>query len=429
MESLKTALVANLGITPEPILKALEAAASEGSLTLFLAYGRKILDQEIPPVAVAEQINERAKQLGVTCLMCELDTPEEFEGSFTFYQRLMETVGRHKPERVIIDVTGGTKVMSAALIHAAITRHGGVEVLFEYVGGSRDSAGRVQEMELIRDDGTVNRERMTLVLEAIRQQEFTSAVILSDYLPGHGNAGFLKKATDIFWSWDNFHYDETKKPLEDISIPANTLVNDGQFGKVADTVLRLQKESGSIGLAMSALRQLKEKGGTAMNQDILDGWISVLGDTIANAHRRAQSDPADCVLRCYHAVEVATQIVVLKLGVNPWKPDWKTLGDAKVAAYNFKIQSTQPPRNISLDLGIKLIETLTSPLPEEVNQGIKDIMSTRNQSYLEHGYDRVLKRTALRLMTKMESIVPVLLRHIGIKDDPFAVANRLRIEA
>ncbi len=105
MESLQTVLVANLGTTPEPILKVLEVAAIEGNLTLFLAYGKKIMDQEMPPVAIAERISERAKQLGVTCLTCELDTPEEFEGSFAFYQGLMETVSSQKPERVIIDVT------------------------------------------------------------------------------------------------------------------------------------------------------------------------------------------------------------------------------------------------------------------------------------------------------------------------------------
>jgi CRISPR-associated protein (Cas_Cas02710) len=429
MESLKTALVANLGITPEPILKALETAIGEGNLTLFLAYGKKIQDQEMSPVIMAELISERAKQLGVPCQMYELDSPEEFQGSFSFYQVLMEAVGQYQPKRVIIDVTGGTKVMSAALVHAALTPKWGADVIFEYVGGSRGSTGRVLEMELIRDDGIVTQERMTLVLEAVRQQEFTRAVILADYLPGHGNARFLKEAADIFWKWDNFHYDEAKKPLEDISILAKTLVSDTQLGKIADTILRLQKESGKIMLAMSALRKLKEKGDVFLTDAILAGWISILGDTIANARRRSESDPLDCVLRCYRAVEVATQVGIFKLGVNPRKPDWSVINVEKSTAYKCNIQSTELPRNISLELGIKLIETLSSQLPEDVHQSIKVIMSSRNQSYLEHGYDRVLKRTSLSLMVRMESVVPVLLNHVGIKNDPFIVAEQLKIVA
>jgi CRISPR-associated protein (Cas_Cas02710) len=429
MESLKTVLVANLGVTSEPIIKAFETAIGEGNLMLFLAYGKKIQDQEEPPFVMAQQIDEKAKQQGVTCRIYELETPEEFQGAFSFYHGLMEVVSQRQPEKVIIDVTGGTKVMSAALVHAALTQKWGAEVIFEYVGGPRGSTGRVREMELIRDDRTVTDERIKLVLEAVHQQEFSRAVILTDYLPGHGDARFLKEVADIFWKWDNFHYDEVKKPLEDISIQAKTLIGNIRLGKIADTILRLQKESGKIMLAMSALRKLKVKGDVVLTDDILEGWITILGDTIANARRRAESDPLECVLRCYRAIELTTQIGISKLGVNSQKPDWTLLSDDQLTAYKSKIQSNQVPRNISLDLGTKLIETLSSPLPENVHQSIKVIMSSRNQSYLEHGYDRILKKTALGLMTRMENVVPVLLNHVGIKDDPFVIADRLRIEA
>ena len=106
MESLKTVLVTNVGTTAEPIFKALETAASEGIIALFLAHGEKISDQEKPPIIVAKRIGERAKQLGVDCVICELSTPEGFDGCFTFYQQLMEEVSHRQPERVIIDVTG-----------------------------------------------------------------------------------------------------------------------------------------------------------------------------------------------------------------------------------------------------------------------------------------------------------------------------------
>ncbi len=81
MEPLKTTLVVNVGTTAEPIIKALETAAGEGTLALFMAYGRAISDQERTPFPVANTVSERAKQLGANCRICELDTPEEFEGS------------------------------------------------------------------------------------------------------------------------------------------------------------------------------------------------------------------------------------------------------------------------------------------------------------------------------------------------------------
>ena len=429
MPFIKTALITNLGTTGEPIFKALETAVSEGGITLFLAYGRKIQDQEKPPLAIAEQIEEKAKQLGVDCLMYELETPEDFDGSFAFYQQLMETVSGYKPERVIIDVTGGTKVMSAALIHAALTLQWSADVIFEYVGGQRDNNGRVKEMELKRDSGIVTQERMITVLDSIRQQEFARARFIAVNLPLHEKAGFLRKAVDIFWQWDNFHYDETVKSLESISARAQELVGDNQLRKVADTVMRLEKVAGAIKLAIGALRQLKDKGGSAINRDMMAGWLDILGDTIANARRRAESDPVDCVLRCYRVVEIAEQMVVLSLGTNPWKPDWNELGEEKLKVYLSMIHAQQPPRQVSLDLGIKLIETLSTPIPKDVERDIRDIQSARNHCYLEHGYDKVVKRTALSLMTKMENATTVLLARADIQNNPFIIADQLRIEA
>ena len=429
MESLKTALVANLGTTPEPILKALEVAVGDGNLILFLAYGKKIQDQEKPPVIMAEQINERAQQLDMTCLMYELDTPEEFQGAFEFYQRLMEAVGKNQPGRVVIDVTGGTKVMSAALVHAALTQKWGAEVIFEYVGGSRGPTGRVMEMELMRDDGIVTKERMKLVLEAIRQQEFARAVILAEYLPGHGNAGFLKSSVGVLWSWDNFHYDDTLKSLEAVATQAQTLIGDEQLGMLADTVLRLNKISSGIGSSLIILSQLKISGSTAMDQKLFEGWINILGDAIANARRRKNSDPVDCVLRCYRAAEIATQIAVLKLGVNVWRPNWDNLSKEKLEAYCNILHQAEPPFQVSLDAGIKLIETLTSPLPDIINQEIKKMETARNHSYLEHGYDKASSHTAQSLLAKIEKIIPALLVKVGIHDNVFEIADKLRIEA
>ncbi len=333
------------------------------------------------------------------------------------------------PDRVIVDITGGTKVMAAAMIHAALTQQWGTEVIFEYVGGPRDTNGRVKEMVLQRDKGIITQERIVAVLDSIRQHEFAHAAFLADSLRRHGKAGFLRKAADLFWRWDNFHYEETAQLIDEIASQAKVLIDDEQFRKIADTILRLQKVSSRIELAIGTLRQMKNEVTMPLSQAALEGWIAILGDTIANARRRAQTDPVDCVLRCYRAVEEATQIAIFTLGINPWKPDWKIMGEEKLATYLSKIHGTTPPRQVSLDSGIKLIETLTSPLTEEVNKDVKTIMSARNFSYLEHGYDKVSEHTVSSVMTKMEKATAVLLSKSDIKDDPLIIADQLRIEA
>lgn len=219
MESPKTSLVANLGTTSEPVIEALETAAAEGALTLFLVYGKAISAQERTPFNEAHKVSEKARQLGVNCLVSELATPEEFDGSFKFFQRLMDEVQWYVPTRVIVDITGGTKVMSAALVHAALTQQWGAEVIFEYWGGQRDSSGRVNRgaMQLKRDNGIITQERVATVLDTIRRQEFALAAFLAGGLPEHGKAGFVRKATAVFWLWDNFHYEQAEQLLKEIT--------------------------------------------------------------------------------------------------------------------------------------------------------------------------------------------------------------------
>lgn len=431
MESQKIALAANLGNTAEPVIKALETAASEGALTLYVAYGRAIAAQERTPFNEAHKISERARELGVNCRVSELPTPQEFEGSFKFYQDLMNEVQRDKPDRVIIDVTGGTKVMSAALVHAALTTDWDAEIIFEYVGGQRESNGRFTAggEELIRDNGIVTKKRITEVLLSTRQQEYARALLLARNLPAHGKAGFLKKAVEIFWRWDNFHYDEADPLLREIAAQAELLVDDKQFQKIADTILRLKRVCGKIKLALNNLRQLEERDTAPFNPVAFEGWLTVLGDTIANSRRRLASDPVDCVLRCYRAIEVAAQIAICRLGINPWKPDWKKLEKVKLDAYLLRIRNQEPPRQLSLDNGIKLIEVLTSPLGQDVNRDIRNIMGARNLSYLEHGYNKADKETARSSLEKVERMSGILLSKANIEDDPLAFAYKMRLEA
>jgi len=57
------------------------------------------------------------------------------------------------------------------------------------------------------------------------------------------------------------------------------------------------------------------------------------------------------------------------------------------------MRSYDPPKNLSLDTGIKLIKSMKMSLSEEAKRNIKDIMTARNLFYLKHVYERVSKQT------------------------------------
>ena len=87
------------------------------------------------------------------------------------------------------------------------------------------------------------------------------------------------------------------------------------------------------------------------------------------------------------------------------------------------------PQQLTLQNGIKLLEVLSSPLPPDTNKDIKDIMSLRNYSYLEHGYERVSKETAQKILEKMEGVVNTLASKSGTKGNPLDCAREMRLEA
>jgi hypothetical protein len=433
MEKLKTILIANLGTSTEPVIRAIETATTEESpIAIFLVYGREIGNQEKAPFSIMSIIEEKAKQSSIGCKVYELDAPEIFEKAFLCYKTVMDDVIKCEPNRVIVDVTGGTKVMAAALTHAVLTRDIGVEIVFEYVGGGRGANGRVNEMNemvVMRDTGIITRERITTVIQSIRQQEFVRAAFFSRNLPKHGKALFLRQATEHFWRWDNFHYDDTAKYIDEIATQARVLIEDEQLGKIAETISRHKKHNANIKLAISLLRQAKDDNNLSLNKAVIDGWLAMCGDTIANAKRRLDSDPVDCVLRCYRAVETTAQLTLFNLGVNPWKPDWNKLGPEKCKELLSIIGSKELPKNITLYTGIKLIQILTSPFTPEFASDLGNIMGTRNNSYLEHGYDKVPNQAAKGLVEKTEQISSLLFPRTGLKGDILSIAHELRIEA
>ena len=121
-------------------------------------------------------------------------------------------------------------------------------------------------------------------------------------------------------------------------------------------------------------------------------------------------------------------MALVMLGINPWQPDWARLSEGQQSIYLDVLGAPGLPSQLSLHNGLKLLEVLTSPLTPETNQDIGDIMTARNYSYLEHGYQRVLLGTAEKLLSKAERIVAEIILKAGIDKNPLECAQELRLE-
>lgn len=424
-----TVLIASVGVTPDPIVEAMVKAREEGPLTLVLVYGRALAGQEPTPFSIANIICQKAKELGVPVRVFELDDPENLDESFQLFQQVMKEVSELGVSRILLDFTGGTKVMAASMVHVALSQQWGTDIIFEYVGGPRDEYGRAKEMVVQRAPQTIVQELASKVVECLRQQDYARAMYISEGLPKRGKAGFLKKVTLLLWHWDNFHYEAAFPLIEECAGQAKVLIDNAQYSTLADTVTKLQRVADRIRLALEALEELQKGGQPSLAKGSAEGWLYILGDTVANARRRVNSNPTDSVLRSYRAIEVATQIGLASLGINPWHPAWDALPEAKRSNYLRTFGVEEPPHQLSLWNGFNLLESLTSQFAPQIKADIIDITSSRNYSYLEHGYNKVSKDTAKKILAKMEGVVTTITSKAGIRRNPLDCAEELRLEA
>jgi hypothetical protein len=429
-DALKTVLVASVGTTPAPIIQATIQAKEEGPLTLFLVYGRSFPNQEPAPFSVAQEISQEAKKLNIDVRVFELDEPENLDQSFLLFHKVMAEASKLGVDRILLDFTGGTKVMGASMVHVALSQPWPADIAFEYVGGPRrDEHGRVIDMEVRRALGTAVQERASRVLDCLRQENYTRALYFSEGLPERGKVAFLKRATPILWHWDNFHYEEARPLIKECVQQAGVLSDDAHYSTLADTVIRLNRAIGRIGLALQALQQLVRGASPLPQREAIEGHLYILGDVIENARRRARSSPIDSVLRSYRAVEVAIQISLITLDINPWRPDWQKLPQDKVSSYSETLGVQRLPEQLSLWNGFVLLEQLTLPFEQEIKKDIRDIMSLRNLSYLEHGYNKVSVKSAEGILHKMQRAVTAIAVGAGIDKAPLQYAEELKLRA
>jgi len=147
----KWALVLTVGTTAEPLLRAIEetkqaADRESASLSVMLLYGRPTPEQqsrEDNPLNITKKLIDEARGLGLAeSLSAEIDDPENLDTCLREMKKLLNEA--IDADRVLVNFTGGTKVMSAAAVHAALTAPLAGDLELSYVGGrQRDETGRV----------------------------------------------------------------------------------------------------------------------------------------------------------------------------------------------------------------------------------------------------------------------------------------------
>ena len=381
------ALVLTVGTTADPLKKAVEEAKMEAekenaSLTVWLLYGRPLPNQHPDPFQVAADVRLHAENLGLKVQPCEISEPDDLDVCLGEMRSLLQRLS--SVDKVIVNYTGGTKAMSAAIVHAALTTSFAGELELHYVGGSvRDKNGRVirEAMEIRRAAQTATQERMERILELMKEHRYELAAYLAEGLPERGRSWFLKSASKALLLWDNFAYEEAATIMRGLNQQAQILVDDQKLGRLAETVRRLvSKVTTHILETVKAFRKWEIGDQVSIS---LEGVQLLCADILENASRHLQRrEWNEAVLRSYRALEAAVQGALALSGVNPWR--FELLPEQKEAIQE---QLGYMPKELTLWSGIIVWQIVTDKrLDQEKQNWLKDIQQLRNRSILEHGY-------------------------------------------
>ncbi len=393
---MSTILIASVGGSPAPIVSAIRAVRP--SHIVFLASPATASK----PGSAAEVPNILASvhDCGASHAVLEVepDNPEQI------FLKLRETIEdlRHRfpRQRLLLDYTGGTKSMTAALFQAAVA----YELEAQFMGGRRDDLRQVAPgterplripIDWIVAERTEARLRaawrsfgyaecaagLDSLLENLGSDENASAAVqrLSD----------LRDVSRAFDAWDRFRHRDAANGLAPLV---------GRHGTLAEW-------------HGAAARLARDEG-----RRLMDLWHNA--DRCA---RRGRYD--DAVARCYRLIEWTAQWHLLRgHEIDTGAMDWTRVPDTVLLTA--KLSEQHGRRTLSglmqaIQLAAALAKAgpfarfLSGPFPGrrgKTGEGrLKDMLELRNQSILAHGTAPLGDDDWQRFASFMEHFVTVVL--------------------
>lgn len=293
-------------------------------------------------------------------------------------------------EDILIDYTGGTKTMSAALVLASID----ISSEFSYVGGkerNKDGLGVVisgaeelvkkynpYEFYLIdqarKIEMAFNTCKFRQVIDIIKEIENRILGIGEDILEFYS---IIERLSYGYMAWDNFDHkkaeDEIGKGFSKLKIFA---VSSGKYKDFAKCV------ENNLNFLNTLNKEKKEKG----ISDLL------VADLIANAKRRADFEGRldDAVARLYRTLEKIAQNELKKiLGADNSKVNLEQIPEKlkvefKEKYYDEKIKKCKLPLSASYELLYHLNNEKGRKF-KECKEKLEVLLDKRNNSILAHG--------------------------------------------
>lgn len=414
-----TLLVCTVGGSPEPIVTAIKHWQPARVWFVPTLETRREVEERILPLAAREEV-----RLAPGCYdLCVLPNGQDFASCIDTLRRLHREVAawltRGEYYQVVVDFTGGTKCMSAAL---AVQAHRW-RCQFAYVGGderTRDGVGIVVsgKERVVHAQNPWEALGFQAIDDAITlfdEGAFAAASHLLDRAirglssdPRKRQLNSLKLLAEGYDAWDRFDHRSAADLLGRWSKSAN------DFAALLDDGTRTDDLLSIVCGQLTHLRSLDASRGPS--------W-PLVKDLLANARRRSlEGRFDDAVARLYRAVEAIAQTRLSEKHEfqDTSKLPWERVPDplrSEWAPY-----AVDRLLKIGLQDAYRLLRALADPVGIRFHElGLDDRerspLASRNASILAHGYqpvstkvDAVLWNASLALADLTEDDLPRFVR-------------------
>jgi len=386
----KKGLIISLGGTPEPVVKAITTHRPE--VVCFFASQQSV--GQIGPVLdrAWDETNGMWQPFQRHTVLTD-----DAEDLVHCYERALRCAtwieGQGiSPEQVVVDYTGGTKAMTAALTLATI----GKGYRFSYVGGTERTKGGLGTVldgtEIVRAGldpwqlfAVEEERRFALAFNAYQFE--TALVVLEtalrrETLPASKRRRFeaLKTVTEGYLAWDRFDHKAAIRSLAQGERALKVVVELTGEAALAPFLAGMEQN-------LTFLQRLRQE-----SREFHVVCRAMVEDLLANAERRAQEGKCDdAVARLYRATEMVAQVRFrqkpLECGTDQVLPE-KVPEPLREEFRQRYLDPTTGKLRLPLYAAFRLLQALGVPEGEaffEREEAFKGLLQARNMSLLAHG--------------------------------------------
>jgi CRISPR-associated protein (TIGR02710 family) len=346
------------------------------------------------------------------------DNPEDLNDTFHVCKKALCSLLKegYLTSEIVVDITSGTKVMSATIASLAILYR-----LYEivYVGGKRDERGIVikgsekpasvkpmrilqgHDLNRIKDYFAIFQfEAAKKVVEKLQSESWFLEESESQRIVD------IKEVTDGFISWERFDHKEALKHFRQ----AKLLKTDRQQKYLEDLIT----EHNHIAAQFSS-QNPNLKGNVPTTY--------LIADVFQNARRRSsEGNYDDAVARLYRCLEMVVQyVLLLEYNLSSSDIDLKILEEKKIP--DILLQKLASKRNgkqnieVGLIEGFELLSVLDKEHPVTIEyltqkETLKKSLAFRNSSILAHGITPVDREKYVKMENVIRNFIAKLIPDI-----------------